>query len=921
MAKSWIYFRYVLLALWVFPGNSFAQYVFHELSLAGTWELALDSLSQGPKELTFGSTIQLPGTLEEASIGKKRTIPSGSDYRLLLQTGIVKKYTYIGKAWYRKKITVPSSTKGKTALLTLESVKWKSTLYIDGKEIGSENSLSIPHRYDITEYLDPGEHEIMICIDNSRQLNFIGAGTGWGQPWNGIQGDFLISFLDKSYITKVSIFPNEAEKKLRVKVSGTFASGREKIQFRIKEKDSGKTLANSVVIVNPSNEYMLAYNAEITPWDELNPSLYLLECTLLKRSRPVQNYTETFGFRKIEAKGKQLVLNGSPVFLRGTLGGGGGTDVSEWEKIFGIAKSYGLNHFRFHSHCPPEAAFEVADRMGVYLQVECPIWSANYGSDSSVVSYINEEAVRIIEEYGNHPSFLLMATGNEMAGDFQVMNKMISKLKSMDDRFLYAVTSFSFQEGHGMYPEPEDDFFVTQWTDAGWVRGQGYFDLEYPGFDQDFGHATDHIPVPVVTHEIGQHTFFPDLKVIDKYENLSEYIPVGYKAIKADLEKKGLSSIAEDYVQASGKLQVILYKEEVERALKTYGISGFQLLGIRDGGGNPIGVLNDFWEPKKYVDSTEFRQFCSEFVPLAWFEKAVFTRDEALKIEVGAANFYQTLHNGKLICEVSDHSGKILERKELSVKKLTKGKTEKYGRLEFDLSMIRTPEQLSLSLRLEGTDYKNTWPVWVYPAEVSVNNEEVLVTSSFHEAEKALNKGQKVLLSPPLERIKGNAGIFIPVFWSPTHFDHWERVSETGTMSLLLDSKHPAFSLFPTESHSNWQWWDLCKQSQTVNIDSLNVQPLIQVIDNYYKNRSLTNLFEAKVGKGLLVFSAIDLLSDLDERIEARQLRFSLVEYMKSSQFDPKKEISLQSLMQNFKVKDFWIYPAAKYSVIKRSDQ
>jgi len=912
------------LGLWlcILASNCFGQSSMQdELTLDGNWELALDSLSTGPEQLTFDKVIELPGALEEASIGRKVTFPSHFTHLDSLRAGVVKKYLYIGKAWYQKEITVPSWAVDMTAVLSLERVIWKSTVYIDGQKIGSENSLSVPHRYDMTGYLDPGKHEILICIDNSQQYNFGGAATGYGMPWNGIRGELKIDFFESSHIIRANIFPDADQKHIRVQLFGVFEPGSGPIRFVLKEKETEEIIFESQADINPKSEYKFDFTNEVGLWDEFNPALYILESTLFKDDSPLQTHKEVFGFRKIEAEGKQLMLNGVPVFLRGTLGAGGGTDPDEWRKIFRKAKSYGLNHFRFHSHCPPEAAFEIADQLGVYLQVECPIWSADYGEDPNIVDYIHSEAVGIISEYGNHPSFLMFSTGNEMEGDFEIMNQMISDLKEKDNRFLYATTSFTFQIGHGMYPEPVEDFFVTQWTDAGWVRGQGYFDMEYPKFDRDYQQAMDHIPVPILTHEVGQHTFFPNLNVIDQYDTKSVYIPVGYMSIKNDLEKKGLLPLLDHYVKASGKLQVLLYKEEIERALKTHGIGGFQLLAIKDVGGYPIGMINDFWEPKQYIDRNEFIQYCSELVPLVWFGKPVYSANESFEVEIGVANFYKTLINQKLICEIFDSSGNSLNRKEVFVKEIHCGRTEKFERLAFELSDIKSPQQLRLSLSLEGTRYTNNWKIWVYPEKTAVEDNQVLITTSFDEAERALKKGRKVLLSPPLERIQGNAGVFITVFWAPTHFDHWERVSETGTMGLLIDPDHPAFSEFPTGFHSDWQWWDLCKNSQTMNYGDLEIQPLIRVIDNYYKNRKLTNLFEVKVGSGSLIFSSIDLVTDLENRIEAWQLRHSLIQYMKSEHFNPNKTISMQTLQKNFQIRDYWLYPAAKHRVIKRQDQ
>jgi hypothetical protein len=499
-----------------------------------------------------------------------------------------------------------------------------------------------------------------------------------------------------------------------------------------------------------------------------------------------------------------------------------------------------------------------------------------------------------------------------MEGDFKVMTDLISILKAADNRILYTTTSFTFQKHPDGYPQPVDDFFVTQWTDAGWVRGQFLFDNEYPRFDQDYANASAHLPVPLITHEVGQHTAYPNLRELEKYTGMFE--PVYLNWIKGDVEKKGLLPIIDDYVKASGKLQTLLYKEEIERALKTPGIHGFQLLALCDAGGSPVGVIDNFWEPKAYVDGKEFRQFCSEVVPLAWFKKAVHSNAESMVVQAGVANYYQNLTSRKLIGELSDISGRVLQRRELVVQQIPKGTADKYGRFEFDLVKMPAPGQFRLSLRIEGTEYRNSWPIWVYPEKAAITDDQIVITASFDAAEKALHEGKKVLLSPPSDKVKGTPGKFVTVFWSPTHFSHWEKVSEAGTMGLLIDPQHPAFSAFPTEFHSDWQWWDLCKKSETLAYDGTDIQPLITVIDNYHRNRRLTNLFEVAVGKGKLIFSSIDLISSLDERTEARQLRHSLLQYMKSAQFDPKKSISMQSLRQNYEViAGIWPYWPPRY--------
>ena len=197
----------------------------------------------------------------------------------------------------------------------------------------------------------------------------------------------------------------------------------------------------------------------------------------------------TFGVRSIASDGKQLKINGEPLFLRGTLEccvfpltGNPPTDEVGWQKTFDTAKAWGLNHLRFHSWCPPEAAFNVADSMGFYLQVEMPLWQTNITAESAdVKQFIESEFERIITEYGNHPSLCLISGGNELQKDFDWLNSFVARMKGRDPRHLYTTSSFTFEKGHGRVPEPEDQFFVTQWT----ATGMGlYCDPSHPALAQ-----------------------------------------------------------------------------------------------------------------------------------------------------------------------------------------------------------------------------------------------------------------------------------------------------------------------------------------------------------------------------------------------------------------------------------------------------
>lgn len=860
--------KFITLALLALPLFVFAQ---QRLDLSGEWKVSLNNSGV--------QTIMLPNTLDGAGIGEPNTLSPALTKPQLSR--LTRKHSFIGEAKYQREITITKEMAGKPLELLLERVMWRSRLLIDGQDAGQiQESLVSPHVFHI-KGLTEGKHTLTLFIDN-RKLHEISVDnlahsyTNDTQiMWNGVLGRMELNVAP--VITDVQIYPDIEKQQVSIKVRGSAA-------------DYGFTLDGCSVVPTKvgDGEYVLPIS-NMKLWDEFTPNLYTLTATTL----PSSSLSVSFGMRSFKAKGNRLLINGSPTFLRGTLEccifpltGTPPTDERGWMKVFTTAREYGLNHLRFHSWCPPEAAFRVADKMGFYCQVELPNWSLKVNQDSATAKFLYQEFDNIIRNYGNHPSLCIISCGNELQPDFKFLNELTHYMKTQDPRHLYVTSTFTFEKGHGVKQEPEDDIFITQWTDNGWVRGQGVFDERVPDFKSDYREAAKNITVPLVSHEIGQYSVYPNIKEIDKYTGILD--PLNFKAIRNDLQKKGLLHKANDYLRASGKLAVILYKEEIERAMKTPQQSGFQLLDLHDFPGQGtalVGLLDAFWDSKGLVEPQRFREACAPVVPLAQFDKAVWKADETFTARVDIANYSLESMEGKTICwQLADEMGDVYAE--------GSGKN-----ISISLNKVSEAKRLELIVSIKDTPWRNRWNIWVYPDVIMPQDKQILVTSNIDEAMKALNKGKKVLFSPKKETVKGLEGKFLPVFWSPVHFP-----KQAGTMGLLCDPRHPALAHFPTDMHSDWQWWNLVKRSRVMVLDSIApVSPIVESVDNFVNNRRLAQVFEAKVGKGCLIFSSIDLLTD-GNLPEIRQMQYSLLKYMQGSEFHPSASLSesqLRSLLLN----------------------
>jgi hypothetical protein len=891
-----------------------------QLSLHGTWQVSLQN------EDSKKYAVKLPGTLDDAGIGDK--VVSGTGINFSTMAHLTRKVQYVGKAFYTNTFTVPVGWKGKAIILKLGRVIWKSSVSIDGKTIEkSGESLTTAHEFDVTNYIVAGKKQtITICIDNANIFPGINvyatqypskesseithAYTNHTQiKWNGVLGEITLMAKPKLFATQVSIESDVQNKNINISYQLNNSDVKRvevQVQSYVLDAQTGKKWATNFNQSSTEKKVTatIPFEKNVVYWSEFNPKMYQL-VTIVKSEYGTDTTITSFGLREFKAQNENLYLNDNRIFIRGNLEciifplkGYPPMTVKEWETLFNTAKSYGLNEFRFHSWCPPEVAFAAADKVGFYMQVELPNWNLKMGDDTASFSFLRREGHRILNAYGNHPSFLFFSMGNELEGDFGKLNDLVAELKAVDKRHLYSTTTFTFQKEITGNPQPQDDYYVTQWTKKGWVRGQGVFNDSAPDFSKDFIKSLGDIKVPIITHEIGQYSVYPDMSEIKEYTG--NLVPINFLTVKDDLTKKGLLNLAPAYVNASGKFATLLYKEEIERALKTNGLDGFQLLQMQDFPGQGtalVGLLNAFWKTKGFVTAKDFRKYCSEVTPLIRFAKPAYSNNETFEADVELANFYKPLKNAELVWNIKEENGSILKSGTFGKKDYAVDNGLQVGKISFALNGISSAKKLIVEVIVKGTTYSNDWNIWVYPESIKEAEGNVLVTASLQEALTGLDNGRKVLLCPIPDTLKGPKGKFVPVFWSPIHFP-----KDPGTMGLLIKSKHKALADFPTDNYSNWQWWDLTTKGKALNVASLPDEAnIVRQIDNFVTNNNLSSLFEVKVGKGQLIFCSMNIVTDLEKRPQAKQLKYSLLKYMNGNSFNPSYRVQVSELSNLFK--------------------
>jgi hypothetical protein len=645
-------------------------------------------------------------------------------------------------------------------------------------------------------------------------------------------------------------------------------------------------------------------------WDEFDPNLYTMKISLSNGN----SKTVKFGLRKLETDGTQFVLNGCKIFLRGTLEcsifpltGYPATDLDYWRKIVSTCKSHGLNHIRFHSWCPPEAAFIAADELGFYYQVECASWANGKGSGLgkglSVDEWLYDEGRAITRAYGNHPSFMLMAYGNEPGGKHQAyLAKWCSYWKERDSRRLYT-------SGAGWPMIAESDFNSSPKPRIQrWGEGlRSIINSKPPCTDYDWSDfVKKHTDKPTISHEIGEWCVYPDFNEIKKYSGVFQ--AKNFEIFRELLENRHMSDQAHDFLMASGKLQTLCYKADIEAALRTDGFGGFQLLDLHDFPGQGtavVGVLDPFWDSKPYVTPAEYSHFCNSTVPLARMSKRTFKNSEELEFKLEVAHYGETdLRNVTVWWKLKDIFGRVKisgNSDKLDIK--TGGLQVIGGNNRVPLRRFSEPQQLRLEVGISGTDFVNSWNVWVYPDNEIRYPSDILLTHELDEfAMGRLKAGAKVLLMIPPAKVKTEIQLgFSSIFWNTA----WTGGQGPHTLGILCDPKHPVFKEFPTEYHSDWQWWDIIKNAAVMEMDNMPIElrPIIQVVPDWFDPKRLGLLFEAKLNGGKILVCSADLEKDIHSRPVAVQLRQSILTYMDSDKFNPTVEVNAEQIRDLFRNK------------------
>lgn len=967
-------------------------------SISGTWQLRLDKEMEGIDKAYFSAPcfddeITLPTSTSEAKCGEKNN-EKNEGY-------LTDHYSFEGYAWYGLDISIDEQEANSLAKLTLERTRY-TRVWLDGKEIDNEaainsDSFCAPHYYMLGK-MSVGAHRLVVLVDNCKDHYAIGGGHMTSPDtqtnWNGILGEISIDFTRDYYLLSEITYPSIDEKSVDIEIElcGEYldeisrrnfafsvpnltADIRVKCtQMKIKEKYSyeietvghirdvrGIKLEKSLKNRDGFYSINLVLPEEIRLWDEYNPNVYIVDYTLKREKEVVANSSVRFGFREFSHEHLTMKCNDTEIFLRGThdgliypMTGYAPMDLDAWVRTYGISKDYGFNHYRYHTCVPPKAAFEAADYLGIYVQPELPLWGSIYDEDDEKYnavedSYVRAEGYRILDAFGNAPSFFAMSMGNELWGSKERIDEFVAGYKEYDNRHLYTQGS----NNHQFVPsvQEHDDFFANVRFDKDRLFRGSYAACDKPyGFVQttrpdacvnyddviipkttnktnnsegketitiQYGTGTKEVEasdsgevfipdVPVVSHEVGQYEMMPDFSTIKKYKGVLS--PENLLVFQERLRLCGLLDRADLFFKASAKLAFDCYKRELEAAHRSKNLSGYQILDFKDFTGQGtalVGMMDPFLESKGIMTQAEIKTFNCDAVLLPEIKDFVIRGGQKLVVPIKLRYYRPTGIDRITVTATWLSKNNPLRNVNMQTFELNSSVSGRglFELGEIDLSVPKTEgnEIYSLVVRIKNTDISNGYEFFIYEPTAIKEATRAVVTSEYSEMAASLEAGKNVLYFPdkpnPLRVIEGD---YCSDFWCYTMF---RQISESvnkpvanGTMGLLIDEKHMALRDFATRDYSTPQWYEMAEHTKLMILDGIKnepVMPIVEMVDNIERNHNLGLIFEFTVDQGKLLVCMADLPELMKEREHLVHLYNSLVSYVDSANFVPKSSTDM----------------------------
>ncbi|MDD5597245.1 MAG: glycoside hydrolase family 2 TIM barrel-domain containing protein [Victivallaceae bacterium] len=916
------------------------------MKLSGVWKFALDPQDVGLSEKwwerndVFNNEIMVPGAWQAQGFGDNKHHTQTCQSSGFPSEGLqFEKTSYLGTGWYRRTFTVPSAWKGRRILLRFGGINPKAEFWLDGQFIGEHHKVALECILDLTEYIRfDMEQTIVLRISecnvfdrpspwvNTRRprqgskwqrcwVNPITNGTFNVATWSGLYRDVILEAIPVLHIKRLQIFPDIANQKVKIKIcmAGKIADAECYLRFQVFDA-VGKLAAESVTALDPACGEVASGNfhgeipmRDLHLWSPESPYLYHLTVALENHGATIDSVSERFGMREFEVRGKQILINGHPVFLRGygnpqlwayTLSPY--LDRTRLEKEIKQARDYGFNFVNFLASIPHKEFLDVADKYGLLVQYYPTYQNMNWPSPEALdESYVAD----VIGQNFNHPCVMIYSVNAEI---YHYNPEHIAEIRQLSDmvRRIDSTRLLITVGGIRRYNSQRDDTDIYEWAGGG-----------LPNFDEP-----PYWNKPIIMHEFYWWSSYPNPALKYKYEDAA-ILPFHIEYAEKIAAEKGLSELLPRFVENSEKIQAIQRKTGCETARRI--VNGYSIWFGKDFKEAVEGIWDDFGDPKN-VSAEEFRKSNGNIVVLidraSWYR--CYWNGETITVAITVSNqssapLVNSVVKWQLVTAASGTP--LAEGHELF------GTIDAYSdRIVHNVGIQPRPANSACKVVLhmelmtnEETAARNNWPFWLFPqaflntppCHISISglvlpqyycrfcsdiNAEVLITNSLNSsALDFLENGGRVFYVQNAGGLEQGNAWFGTIPWNSL---------EHGSSGTLIDM-HPALADFPHDGYCDLQFYNLIQYSPVIILDNwpVPIRPIIRCIDSYKGGRNQAYLFETTVGRGALLITTLNLFhqgnfAEKAAEVEGPYLLDRLLRYVCGKQFIPEAAVSRRDM-------------------------
>ena len=395
------------------------------MSLNGDWNYIIDVQEEGYYDYRMNVTQwgffqnakpQRPEDLVEYDFDKSPTMKVPGDWN----TQDDRLFFYEGTVWFYKKFRLDSSElkEGIRKLLYFGAVNYEAIVYVNGRREGRHVGGFTPFCYDVTDRLKVGENVVIVKVDNKRQVSNIPTVIFDWWNYGGITRDVLLVDVPTTYIEnyKIELAKADAKAKQReilVSVQLNQQKAGETVSLSIPELKLKQTLTTDAE--GKAATTLKVSSKMLSLWSPQNPKLYKVDLTIGN-----ETLTDEIGFRTIETRGKQILLNGQPIFLKGISmheekahGGGRANCEADARELLGWVKELGCNFVRLAHYPHNEYTVRLAERMGLLLWSEIPVYWTIDWKNTATYDNARRQLTDMIRRDQNRANIIIWSIANE----------------------------------------------------------------------------------------------------------------------------------------------------------------------------------------------------------------------------------------------------------------------------------------------------------------------------------------------------------------------------------------------------------------------------------------------------------------------------------------------------------------------------